>query len=130
MRASRVVALATKGGTGVQLKTIETFEEGLPAVATSAALRGIDAVPENVRVADDPQAFAAGLIEQVMADRAGGDLRLDGSRFAERQRAALDAGIARGLGIFAAAAGKTSVTMSGNTVRPPAPSTVADRISC
>ncbi len=130
VRASRVVALATKGGTGVQLKTIETFEEGLPAVATSAALRGIDAVPENVRVADDPEAFAAGLVERVTADRAGADLRLDGTRFADRQRAALDAGIARGLGIFAAAAGKTSVTMSGNTVRSPAPSTVADRISC
>ena len=60
VRGSRVVALATKGGTGVQLKTIETFEEGLPAVATPAALRGIDAVPDNVRVADDPQAFADG----------------------------------------------------------------------
>lgn len=104
VRASRVVALATKGGTGVQLKTIETFEEGLPAVATPAALRGIDAVPANVRVADAPDGFAEAIASLVAAERAGHMLRLDGSRFAASQRAALDAGIARGLSIFAAAA--------------------------
>ncbi|MCE7026667.1 glycosyltransferase [Jiella avicenniae] len=130
VRASRVVALATKGGTGVQLKTIETFEEGLPAVATPAALRGIDAVPENVRVAYEPQAFADGIAELVAAERAGGAVRLDGARFAERQRAALDAGITRGLAIFAAAACKSSVTTLPDSARTPAPSEVAERISC
>lgn len=130
VRASHVVALATKGGTGVQLKTIETFEEGLPAVATRAALRGIDAVPGNVRVADDPQAFADRIAELVAAERAGGTLRLDGAQFAAQQRAALDAGIARGLSIFAAAAGKTSVTTLPNSARAAEPAEAAERISC
>lgn len=129
VRGSRVVALATKGGTGVQLKTIETFEEGLPAVATPAALRGIDAVPDNVRVADDPQAFADGIAELMAAERAGGELRLDGARFAARQLAALDAGIARGLAIFAAAAGKPSLTMLPDCARAAEPSEVLERIS-
>ncbi|MAU95257.1 MAG: glycosyl transferase [Fulvimarina sp.] len=110
VRGSRVVALATKGGTGVQLKTIETFEEGLPAVATPAALRGIGALPENVGVADDPQAFAAALVERVMAERAGRSLRLDGRSFAANQKAALDAGIASGLALFEAAGRKAPVT--------------------
>lgn len=100
VRSSRVLALATRGGTGVQLKTIETFEEGLPAVATPAALRGIDALPENVRVADEAAAFAAALVELVEKDKAGEPMRLDGSRFAAAQRAALDAGIGQGLALL------------------------------
>ncbi|MBP0616524.1 glycosyltransferase [Jiella mangrovi] len=115
VRSSRVIALATKGGTGVQLKTIETFEEGLPAVATPAALRGIDAVPANVRVADDPQGFAAALVDLVAAERAGASLRLDGSRFSRDQQAALDAGIARGLTLFDAARNNPAGTAISGT---------------
>ncbi|WP_206453054.1 glycosyltransferase family 4 protein [Aurantimonas marina] len=100
--ASRVLALATKGGTGVQLKTIETFEEGMPAVATSQALRGVDRVPANVRVADTPRDFADRIVELVAAERAGHSLRLDGAAFARSQATALDAGIAAGLERFTA----------------------------
>ncbi|MDX1732626.1 MAG: glycosyltransferase, partial [Aurantimonas coralicida] len=95
--ASRVLALATRGGTGIQLKTIETFEEGMPAVATPQALRGVGAVPANVRIADDPQDFADRLVELVAAERAGEALRMDGGDFVRSQTAALDAGIAAGL---------------------------------
>lgn len=98
--ASRMLALATKGGTGVQLKTIETFEEGMPAVATPQALRGVDRVPANVRVADSPRDFADRIVELVAAERAGQSLRLDGAAFAGSQAAALDAGIAAGLERF------------------------------
>ena len=45
--SGRVVPLISRAGSGVQLKTIETFELGLPAVATSRSLRGIGAVPAN-----------------------------------------------------------------------------------
>lgn len=100
--ASRVLALATKGGTGVQLKTIETFEEGMPAVATSQALRGVDRVPANVRVADTPRDFADRIVELVAAERVGRSLRLDGAAFARSQATALDAGIAAGLERFTA----------------------------
>ena len=57
--SGRVVPLISRAGSGVQLKTIETFELGLPAVATSRSLRGIGAVPANCTVADDPVEFAA-----------------------------------------------------------------------
>lgn len=98
--ASRVVALATRGGTGVQLKTLETFEEGMPAVATSQALRGIATLPDNVRVADGPAAFAAALVEMVELERSGRLPRADGGSFARAQKATLDGQIAKGLDIL------------------------------
>ncbi|WP_062016272.1 glycosyltransferase family 4 protein [Aureimonas sp. AU4] len=98
VRSSRVVAIATRGGTGVQLKTIETLEEGMPAVATPAALRGIGAVlPANVRVADDAASFAGALAALVAAVRAGEVRRLDGGAFAQRQNQGLLAGLSAGL---------------------------------
>lgn len=57
-----VIPLASTAGTGVQLKTIETFEMGLPCVATSLALRGMASIPSNCTVADEPSAFAAALV--------------------------------------------------------------------
>ncbi|WP_343033917.1 glycosyltransferase family 4 protein [Aurantimonas aggregata] len=101
VRGSRVLALATRGGTGVQLKTIEAFEEGMPAVATSQALRGVATLPKNADVADDPARFAALLAARVAAERQGADIRLDGSAFAASQRSELDCGIAAGLELFA-----------------------------
>ncbi|RIY00044.1 glycosyltransferase [Aureimonas flava] len=100
VRAGRVVALATRGGTGVQLKTIETLEEGMPAVATPSALRGIGAaLPANLRVADDPRGFAQALVDLVRRERGGETLRLDGRPFAERQRADLERGVRAGLAL-------------------------------
>jgi hypothetical protein len=88
----RVVPLISRAGSGVQLKTIETFELGLPSVATSRSLRGIGAVPENCIVADDPSAFAAALESAARYAR-----DLDPSRFRREQRAALDRQLAVGL---------------------------------
>ena len=39
--------LVSRAGTGVQLKTLEAFELGLPSVATSSSVRGIARVPAN-----------------------------------------------------------------------------------
>lgn len=97
VRASRVIALATRGGTGVQLKTIETFEEGIPAVATRPALRGVDALPETVRVADDAESFALALIETVADERRGATRRGSGLGFMVSQRHALAASLRKGL---------------------------------
>ncbi|TIP68947.1 MAG: glycosyltransferase family 1 protein, partial [Mesorhizobium sp.] len=68
--------LISTSGSGVQLKTIETFELGLPSVATSHSLRGIDHRPDNCVVADDPVAFA-GALEAAVADVRN----VDGSAF-------------------------------------------------
>ncbi|MEQ8480857.1 MAG: glycosyltransferase family 4 protein [Hoeflea sp.] len=97
VRSCRVVPLVSRTGTGVQLKSIETFELGLPAVATGNALRGIAAIPENCRRADDPEGFADALRSVVGRARAGVDLRLDGRAFHARQLAGLKAGLERGL---------------------------------
>lgn len=97
LREGRMVPLFSRAGTGVQLKTIETFELGLPAVATALSLRGVDARPANCIVADDPRAFAAAMIH---AAREGAP-DLDGREFHARQSAALDAALKRGLDVLA-----------------------------
>ncbi|MCA0003884.1 MULTISPECIES: glycosyltransferase family 4 protein [unclassified Mesorhizobium] len=92
IRGGAVIPLISTAGSGVQLKTIETFELGLPAVATSHALRGIDHRPVNCAVTDDPVAFAKAL-EAAAADITD----VDGSAFHRRQLKALDAAIRFGL---------------------------------
>lgn len=93
VRSAAVIPLISTAGSGVQLKTIETFELGLPSVATSRSLRGIAYRPSNCVVTDDPKAFAAALVEA--ASRPGADI--DGSAFHARQVKALDAAVAQGL---------------------------------
>jgi hypothetical protein len=93
VREAAVVPLPCRGGTGVQLKTIETFELGLPSVATSSALRGIGHRPANCVVADGAAAFAQALTRMAAAPPADAD----GRTFHAAQRAALDRGLARGL---------------------------------
>jgi hypothetical protein len=93
VRSARVIPLISRAGTGVQLKTIETFELGLPSVATSRSLRGISGIPANCVIADEPRAFAEALIAAARAPMADAD----GRGFHAAQRAALDREIARGL---------------------------------
>ena len=92
VRGAAVIPLISTAGSGVQLKSIETFELGLPSVATSRSLRGIDHRPVNCVVTDDPVAFAGAL------EGAAADVRdIDGNAFHRRQVKALDAAIRVGL---------------------------------
>ncbi|CDX33273.1 Mannosyl transferase [Mesorhizobium sp. ORS 3359] len=92
VRGAAVIPLISTAGSGVQLKTIETFELGLPSVATSRSLRGIGYRPDNCVVTDDPVAFAAAL------QAAAANVRdVDGSAFHRRQLKALDTAIGLGL---------------------------------
>ncbi len=88
----RVVPLASRAGTGVQLKTLETFQLGMPAVATTSSLRGIAHLPENVVVADDAAGFASALVRQARQGQ-----RVDGSHFRAAQEKALGAAMDRAL---------------------------------
>lgn len=97
VRAARVVPLASRAGTGVQLKTIETFELGLPSVATSSAVRGIASLPANCTVTNDPGAFADALAGKVDAMRNGKVLDVDGRAFHKAQRAGIAAALEKGL---------------------------------
>lgn len=89
-RQCRVIALTARAGTGVQLKTIEAFEMGLPAVATPASLRGIAAVPDNVMMAETAADYGAALMDMVVAHRTGAVADLDGMQFREGQISAMD----------------------------------------
>lgn len=97
LRSCRVLALSSRAGTGVQLKTIEAMQLGLPAVATSLSCRGFTELPANFTLADEPAAFAAALVERVRASRGGDSQRRDGAAFMAGQRAALAQALERGL---------------------------------
>ncbi|WP_068957968.1 glycosyltransferase [Pararhizobium polonicum] len=101
VEAGAVVPLISRGGTGVQLKTIETFELGMPSVATRASLRGIGTLPGNCAVADDPADFARLLVEKVAQIRAGTCQRSSGADFHRAQKARLLAVLEQGLSRFA-----------------------------
>lgn len=96
VRSCRIIPLISRTGTGVQLKTIETFEMGLPSVATQNALRGVANVPKNCVAADDPESFAAAIIAMVGRSRAGQQLDADGRLFHALQLAGLTRALQRG----------------------------------
>lgn len=101
LAAVRVVPLISRGGTGVQLKTIETFQAGLPCVATASSLRGIDSLPDNCIAADDPSRFAAALQDLVSRSRDKDSALVDGSAFVVRQTKAMHEALCRGLAALA-----------------------------
>lgn len=93
---SGVLALVSRSGTGVQLKTIEAFQMGMPCCATVSSVRGIRSIPTNCMVEDDAKAFAGSLsLMAKKANSAHGE-RLDGKDFADQQREALGSGLRAG----------------------------------
>lgn len=97
VESSALVPLISRAGTGVQLKTIETFELGMPSVATTHSVRGISTIPDNCTLTDDPEAFAAAIVERVGKIHAGDRQRLDGNAFTQSQTEGMDRAILRGL---------------------------------
>lgn len=97
LQSCHVLALSSRAGTGVQLKTIEAMQLGMPAVATTLSCRGFTTLPENFSLADDPEAFAQALTERVRSAREGDPQRIDGAAFMAIQRAALASALAAGL---------------------------------
>ena len=92
-----VVPLISRGGTGVQLKTIEAFQAGRPCVATQSSLRGIDELPANCLLADEPREFAKALTDLVEGAKSGALPTVDGQKFKDRQKAGLIAGLQQGI---------------------------------
>ena len=81
VRSCAVIPLVSQAGTGVQLKTIETFDFGLPSVATTRSLRGITSIPANCINMDDPRRFAQALVASAQSVKNGENLDADGSDF-------------------------------------------------
>jgi glycosyltransferase involved in cell wall biosynthesis len=98
LAACRCIALATRAGTGVQLKTLEAFQLGKPTLATPLALRGFVDHPANLRTAEDPADFAQALATMAADARAGRIGDVDGAAFIARQKGAMLAAITAGLG--------------------------------
>lgn len=97
-RECACLPLVSRAGTGVQLKTLEAFELGLPTVATSSSVRGIAGIPANCVIRDDPKTFATALIE---AARKGTSADIDGRRFHANQKAQMLGALGLGVSTFA-----------------------------
>jgi glycosyltransferase involved in cell wall biosynthesis len=65
LKSSRVVAIPSTQGSGIQIKTLDAIASGAPVVATSVALRGIECPPSSVVVADHCDAFARGILSRL-----------------------------------------------------------------
>ncbi|SIQ54969.1 Glycosyl transferases group 1 [Rhizobium sp. RU20A] len=96
LASTRLVPLVARAGSGVQLKTIETFERGLPCVATPASVRGIETLPALCRVAETPEAFADTIIALLGAPGLAPDADA-GRLFHAEQKTRLQAALATGL---------------------------------
>ena len=103
LQQGHVVPLVARGGTGVQLKTVETFQRGLASVATASAVRGMSDLPANCTVADEPLSFAAALVDAARRGREGASLRVDPTAFVARQRRRLLDGLGAGVASLDAA---------------------------
>ncbi|WP_019998431.1 WecB/TagA/CpsF family glycosyltransferase [Aureimonas ureilytica] len=72
LRSCRVVAIPSTVGSGIQIKTIETLGLGVPTVATTVALRGIDDPPLDLRVANGATDMVSAILEALDAPRPDG----------------------------------------------------------
>ena len=97
IRDCAVLPLVSRAGTGVQLKTLEAFELGLPSVATPSSVRGLTKIPENCTVEDDPKAFAKALVQAAHANKSND---LDGRNFHSQQKSQMLSALANGISVF------------------------------
>lgn len=72
LRSCAVVAIPSTVGSGIQIKTIETLGLGVPTVATTVALRGIDDPPLDLRVANGATDMVNAILEALGEPRPDG----------------------------------------------------------
>jgi glycosyltransferase involved in cell wall biosynthesis len=83
-RATRVVVVPVRVGTGTRLKALEGMAAARPVVGTSVGLAGIGAVDAvHARVADDPKGFAAAVVETLQNDELAARLAAAGRSHVE-----------------------------------------------
>lgn len=66
---SKVIAIPSIAGDGIQIKSIQAIAQGIQIVATSFALRGIDDLPSYVQKADDPIKFKEELLLMISSSK-------------------------------------------------------------
>lgn len=77
--SSAIVCIPTTQGGGIQIKSIESLSLGMPVVATSVAMRGIEDVPNWVYCGDSAEEFADN-ISRALIDQSA--TRADGTNWA------------------------------------------------
>jgi len=68
LRRSRVIVIPSMEGGGIQIKTLDAIAMGLPVVATSVACRGLDNLPQHIKVTDDPAMFANYIVQYLVSN--------------------------------------------------------------
>jgi len=75
-----------RSGSGIRVKLLEAFASGIPVVSTALGAEGLaDADGENCRLADDPEAFAAGVVDLFRQSRKATDMARRARAYVERQ---------------------------------------------
>ena len=65
MAQARVLAIPTRRGGGIEIKTLDAIASGSQIVATGTAIRGISEPPPTVKIAQDAQKFAEFIVQSV-----------------------------------------------------------------
>lgn len=94
VRDCACLPLVSRAGSGVQLKTLEAFELGLPTIATGSSTRGIPNLPSNCVIENDPEEFAGSMVRLAKLGKAAD---LDGRLFHASQKEAMLSALNEGI---------------------------------
>jgi hypothetical protein len=108
VRCSRVMALATRAGSGIQMKALAAIGLGAQIVATPGAVAGLGRLPSFVDTHDDPAAFARAIERRVRQPPDDAVCRNDGAVWIARAADEFDAAIERELELVLGAPVPTS----------------------
>lgn len=72
LSSCKVLVIPTTSGGGIQIKTLDAISVGQPIVLTPIAIRGIDNLPKNINIIEDPLEFAA-MINRILANNIQAD---------------------------------------------------------
>jgi glycosyltransferase involved in cell wall biosynthesis len=80
---ARVSVVPLRIGTGSRIKALQSFAAGCPVVGTTIGLEGLEGGPSEMRTADDPERFAAEVVELLHDDGAAEGQRVAARRVVE-----------------------------------------------
>ena len=88
---ARVAVVPLRYGAGIKGKVVEALQQGLPLVTTHTGAQGLDGLAAVACIADEPGAFAAGIIRLLEQDGAWSEQSRHGALYAAKKfsRAAL-----------------------------------------
>lgn len=86
MQASALVVVPVRAGSGMRVRILEAFAQGMPVVTTTVGLEGIQAVPgRDALVADTASDFADAVVRLLRDPALQEQLAVNGRRLAEQR---------------------------------------------